>query len=72
MISHFNYKEIKNNLINQEWSFSFFYKQKRYTGKYYKDGSIKWTSPEDINEEDRKFLETAIHDLMLYHVYEDH
>ena len=59
-------------MINQEWSFSFFYKQKRLTGKYFKDGSIKWTSQGEMTEEDKKFLESAVHDLMLYHVYEDH
>lgn len=71
MLSHFQYKEIKNNLINQEWSFSFFYKQKKYSGNYYKDGSIKWDNPTFIDA-DLKFLEKCVHDLMLFHVYEEH
>ncbi|MDQ0254195.1 hypothetical protein J2S74_001570 [Evansella vedderi] len=71
MLTHFHYKEIKNNLINQEWSFSFYYKQKKYLGNYYKDGTIKWDNPSP-KEEDKKFLETCVHDLMLFHVYEKH
>lgn len=71
MLSHFQYKEIKNNLINREWSFSFFYKQKRYIGTYYKDGSISWGNS-IIEKPEKEFLESCVHDLMLYHVYEDH
>ncbi|MBU9711284.1 DUF5342 family protein [Evansella tamaricis] len=71
MLSHFQLKEIKNNLLHQEWTFSFFYKQKRYEGKYFKDGSIKWSFFEGT-EKDKQYLETCVHDLMLYHVYEEH
>ncbi|MCD8511169.1 MAG: YheE family protein [Bacillus sp. (in: Bacteria)] len=71
MLTHFNYKEIKNNMINQQWDFSFFYKQKKYKGSYFKDGTIQWDIQPNLPEE-RKFLETCIHDLMLFHVYEEH
>ncbi|PSL45175.1 hypothetical protein B0H94_107180 [Salsuginibacillus halophilus] len=71
MISHFQWKEMKNNWLNREWSFSFFYQGKMHRGTYYKDGTITWqtTAPK---ESDRADLERHIHDLMLYHVYEDH
>ncbi|PYZ98869.1 hypothetical protein CR205_09950 [Alteribacter lacisalsi] len=74
MLSHFHYREIKNNMINREWSFEFYYKQQQYKGSYYKDGSIKWTSPDKgkMSPEEQTFLESCVHDLMLYHVYEDH
>ncbi|UCZ54293.1 YheE family protein [Bacillus shivajii] len=72
MLTHFQYKEIKNNMVNQEWQFSFFYKQNRFVGHYFKDGSIQWKQPGEILREDKEFIESCVHDLMLYHVYEDH
>lgn len=72
MLTHFQLKEIKNNMINQEWEFSFHYNKSLFRGKYFKDGQIKWLSPSSIEQEDEKFLTTCVHDLMLYHVYEDH
>jgi len=72
VLTHFQLKEIKNNMINQEWEFSFHYNKSLFRGKYYKDGKIKWLSPSSIDLEDKKFLTTCVHDLMLYHVYEDH
>lgn len=72
MLTHFQYKEIKNNMINQEWQFSFYYKKKRFVGHYFKDGSIHWKQPGDMAEDDQQFVESCVHDLMLYHVYEDH
>ncbi|SDO29751.1 DUF5342 family protein [Alkalicoccus daliensis] len=68
MIQHFQWKERPPF----GWSFSFYYKQMRYKGTYQKDGVIRWHHPEDINEKDAAFLESTVHDLMLYHVYEDH
>ncbi|RKL68517.1 hypothetical protein CR203_00205 [Salipaludibacillus neizhouensis] len=72
MITHFQLKEIKNNMINQEWEFTFFYKKNKYKGKYFKNGEITWIHPSSITTEDKTFLESCVHDLMLYHVYEDH
>lgn len=72
MITHFQLKEIKNNMINQEWKFSFFYKKEAYKGNYFKNGEITWIQPSLIDKEDKVFLESCVHDLMLYHVYEDH
>ncbi len=71
MISHFQWKELKNNLIRKEWEFSFFYKGTSFKGIYFMNGSITWlvTPP---TEQEQKTLEGQIHDLMLYHVYEEH
>lgn len=71
MISHFQWKEIKNNLVRQEWEFSFFYKGAQQRGMYFKDGSIQWYPPEPA-EKERKALESQVHDLFLYHIYEQH
>ncbi|WP_026689042.1 DUF5342 family protein [Alteribacter aurantiacus] len=74
MLSHFHYREIKNNMINQEWDFDFYYKQNKYKGKYFKDGSITWhhQGADQMTTEEKSFLEDCVHDLMLYHVYEEH
>ncbi|WP_416149162.1 DUF5342 family protein [Salipaludibacillus sp. HK11] len=72
MLTHFQLKEIKNNMINQEWDFTFYYKRLFYKGKYFKDGRIQWISPSSIDQDDKVFLAGCVHDLMLYHVYEDH
>ncbi|MEB1807966.1 MAG: YheE family protein [Bacillaceae bacterium] len=71
MISHFQWKELRNNLVRQEWEFSFFYKGEYFLGVYYQDGSISWSDPAP-KEEERKQLELQVHDLFLYHVYEEH
>ncbi|MFC5713587.1 YheE family protein [Thalassorhabdus alkalitolerans] len=70
MISHFQWKELRNNLVRREWAFSFYYKGTFYKGTYYKDGTIEWTLKEPENEKEK--VEQQIHDLMLYHIYEDH
>ncbi|WP_209124331.1 DUF5342 family protein [Alkalihalobacillus sp. BA299] len=71
MISHFQWKELRNNLVRQEWEFSFFYKGNYFRGMYYKNGAIEWseTTP---TEAEKKQLEMQVHDLFLYHVYEEH
>ncbi|WP_017728707.1 YheE family protein [Halalkalibacterium ligniniphilum] len=69
MISHFQWKERRNNLVRREWTFSFFHAGTYYTGIYFKDGSITWNQPDPATEQQPLF-ESQIHDLMLYHVYE--
>ncbi|TVP83965.1 MAG: hypothetical protein EA344_07905 [Alkalicoccus sp.] len=68
MIQHFQWKERPPF----GWTFTFYYKQTRHKGTYQKDGKIHWQVPEVIAPDDKSFLETAVHDLMLYHIYEDH
>ncbi|GAE35657.1 DUF5342 family protein [Halalkalibacter akibai] len=71
MISHFQWKELKNNLVRSEWAFSFFHEGHYYTGTYFKDGSINWNQ-DTLTLEKKKLLEPKLHDLMLFHVYENH
>ena len=72
MLEHFQLKELKNNMANQEWEFTFYFEQRRFRGRYYKNGEIRWLHNEPADENEAAFLTSAIHDLMLYHVYEDH
>ncbi|SER96735.1 DUF5342 family protein [Salisediminibacterium halotolerans] len=71
MLEHFQLKELKNNLVNQEWEFTFYYKKRRFRGRYYKNGEIRWLYREPADNEEAEFLHSAVHDLMLYHVYEE-
>ncbi|MFC0473717.1 DUF5342 family protein [Halalkalibacter kiskunsagensis] len=68
MLAHFQWK---SNLSLREWSFSFFHDGQFITGTYYKNGHIKW-GQSVLTAESKKKLEPHIHDLMLYHVYEQH
>ncbi|WP_332694080.1 DUF5342 family protein [Halalkalibacter lacteus] len=69
MIAHFQWKS--NNLVLREWSFSFFHEGQYITGMYYKDGQIDW-GPSALTAKTKMKLKPYIHDLMLYHVYEQH
>ncbi|MFB5663170.1 DUF5342 family protein [Alteribacillus sp. HJP-4] len=69
MISHFQWAERINNLVRKEWSFSFYFKGTYFTGIYNMDGTIDWNG--SVPAEHEK-LEAGLHDLFLYHVYEDH
>ena len=70
MISHFEWKSLYETEKIPGWSFSFYYEKKRYKGVYHKDGSITWIT--NIPKDDaKKELESRIHELMLYHVYDN-
>ncbi|KHF39167.1 YheE family protein [Halalkalibacter okhensis] len=71
MLAHFQWKELRNNLLRREWAFSFFHEGQYMTGVYHKDGSIKW-GDSSLSSEQKAKLEPFVHDLMLYHVYEQH
>lgn len=71
MLAHFQVSLANNSMIKPSWQFSFFFQGKYYKGMYHYNGNIDWT-PLIPEEEDRADLEQRVHDLMLYHVYEDH
>ena len=70
MISHFTFQSLYQTEKIPGWSFSFYYEGKRYTGVYHKDGSIEWTNALP-SESSLKELESRLHELMLYHVYDN-
>ncbi|PQD95546.1 hypothetical protein CYL18_09695 [Pradoshia eiseniae] len=70
MISHFTFQSLYQTEKIPGWSFSFYYEGKRYTGVYHKDGSIEWTNNLP-SESSLKELESRLHELMLYHVYDN-
>ncbi|MFB4162097.1 DUF5342 family protein [Geomicrobium sp. JSM 1781026] len=69
MFSHFQYETIKNNWVAKEWKFSFFYKGVHCEGTYSGEGQVKWLH---APKEDIEQVETHVHDLMLYHEFEEH
>ncbi|HEY9576849.1 MAG TPA: YheE family protein [Pseudobacillus sp.] len=70
MLLHFQYKPLYKEKNLPGWTFSFYYKKQRLLGNYLGDGTIEWLFIVP-KETDRKQLEQQIHDLMLYHVYDN-
>lgn len=70
MLSHFEWRPLYQTDKIPGWSISFYHSNKRYQGIYHKDGSISWTSaaPEADSLEE---IESRVHELMLYHVYDN-
>ncbi|GAF12255.1 hypothetical protein JCM19046_3223 [Bacillus sp. JCM 19046] len=69
MIVHFQYKPLTVLGRKQKWAFSCYYEGSFVSGTYHHNGDILWQSGPHEPEK-QKFLKEAIHDLMLYHVYE--
>jgi len=70
MITHFTYKPfISEKSHRREYLFSFFYKGDLYRGIYHYNGAIEWQEQPD--EENLSFLTSHVHELMLFHVYDD-
>lgn len=69
LLTHFQYKPLFENKNIPGWNFSFYFKNKRYSGVYHQSGKIEWT----VNTPEQKDIDTLtsqIHELMLFHVYE--
>jgi hypothetical protein len=69
MLTHFQYKPLYENADIPGWHFSFYYLKQKYNGVYNPNGQIEWSTTKP-NEQDQKKLESQIHELMLYHVYD--
>ncbi len=68
VISHFQYKPVHSSKLFG-WTISFFYKGKRIEATYHKDGRVEWHQNQPSAEE-LDTITRAIHELMLYHVYD--
>ncbi|SDC22903.1 DUF5342 family protein [Shouchella lonarensis] len=67
MLVHFEYKPLSTIGRKKSWAFKCYYKQQFIAGTYHYNGDITWQTPPKKEE---PMLKEAIHDLMLYHVYE--
>ncbi|MCM3162011.1 MULTISPECIES: YheE family protein [Metabacillus] len=69
MITHFQYKPLFKQAKLPGWRISFYFRGSHYDGIYHKNGQIEWGSVTPLKEDETK-LQTQIHELMLFHVYE--
>jgi len=69
MITHFQWKPLFKDHTLPGWKISFYVNKQHYQAIYHKDGQIEWKNiqPSDHLEAE---LKQAIHELMLFHVYE--
>ncbi|WP_409304518.1 YheE family protein [Peribacillus sp. SCS-155] len=69
MITHFQWQPLYADKNLPGWRISFYYKKKLFQAIYHKNGNIEWI---DFHppKEDESELNSMIHELMLYHVYE--
>ncbi|WP_409291720.1 DUF5342 family protein [Peribacillus sp. SCS-37] len=69
MISHFTYESLFKDASIPGWKIQFYYQQHHYSAIYHSDGRIEWKS--DAPPADNAAnIESYIHELMLFHVYE--
>ena len=72
MIQHFHFQPMFENKQLPGWTFSFTYEGQRVSGVYHKTGNIDWTTtPSFSSEEKEQKVKKQIHELMLYHVYDE-
>ena len=69
MIQHFTFKPLYENTQLPGWALTFLHKQVRYQAEYKKDGSISFIGNAP-HVDDLPDIEKAIHQLMLFHVYD--
>lgn len=69
MLQHFQYKPLYKEKRIPGWSFSFYFSGKRMEGVYHKNGRIEWKLERPVSQYETA-LEKQVHDLMLFHVYD--
>ncbi|WP_066295085.1 YheE family protein [Bacillus sp. FJAT-29937] len=69
MLTHFQYKPLYENKQLPGWKFSFYFNKQKFNGIYHQNGKIEWTSNTPNGEDEIKLME-QIHELMLFHVYD--
>ncbi|MCM3586040.1 YheE family protein [Mesobacillus maritimus] len=69
MFTHFQIKPLYENTDIPGWRFSFYYLKQKYSGIYHQNGQIEWKDIQPTDEQQQK-LESQIHELMLFHVYD--
>ncbi|RFU64442.1 hypothetical protein D0469_18920 [Peribacillus saganii] len=70
MLTHFQWKNLYSDKGLPGWNVSFYYQKQLYRAIYHPNGTIEWTGNKPLYEEEES-LKGSIHELMLYHVYDD-
>lgn len=50
---------------------NFYFQKKQMEGIYHPDGSIEWTTPHSFDANTENLIKKQIHELMLFHVYDN-
>lgn len=69
MFQHFTYKPILSKERRTNYRISFFFRGTQHRALYHYNGEIEWFDPAP-SEKDRGNLESQVHELMLFHVYD--
>ncbi|MCJ8005890.1 YheE family protein [Lederbergia wuyishanensis] len=70
MLQHFQLRPLYDETKLPGWNFSFYFHQQKYTGIYHPNGNIEWKSISP-DEHHLLALEKQIHDLMIFHIYDN-
>ncbi|MEK3887542.1 DUF5342 family protein [Bacillus sp. FSL K6-3431] len=70
MLQHFQFQSLFADKRLPGWTFSFYLKQQKYAGVYHPDGNIEWSNNKPEHGHLDK-LQKQIHDLMIYHIYDE-
>lgn len=70
MITHFQYYPLYKQANIPGWRFTFYFQKNQYAGIYHRNGEIEWTSPTPPTNKEANIC-AQIHELMLFHVYEN-
>lgn len=71
IIQHFQYKSIYDNGQLPGWYISFYFQKEKKEGTYHRDGSIEWMKDYSFDQQTEEDIKKQIHELMLYHVYDN-
>lgn len=71
MIQHFQYNSLYQNEQLPGWTISFYYNKEKFEGIYHSDGRIEWITQHQLENGQEENLKKQIHELMLYHVYDN-
>lgn len=70
MLQHFQIQSLYKEKLLPGWLFSFYFRQQKFNGIYHPNGKIEWQSISP-DEQYILLLEKQIHDLMIYHIYDN-
>ncbi|MGE6260439.1 DUF5342 family protein [Heyndrickxia sporothermodurans] len=71
MIQHFQYRSLYQNQQLPGWYLNFYFQKKQMEGIYHPDGSIEWTTPHSFDANTENLIKKQIHELMLFHEYDN-
>lgn len=70
MLQHFQFKSLYADERLPGWTISFYFSGHKYEAVYHPDGEIEWHSQAPAKNDATK-IQNQIHELMLYHVYNE-